>query len=624
MAAHLRSATVAPRFTNDRRVRPIHAIFRSCRWIAVIVFLTVAITALIASTLPQSLPAAPLLPSPRPSVVNLSVNRYPLPLLRRRDSSFLPYPLNSSREVDISTPSHLMLNCDAEEGNIGANRPCLLNPSTSTVRSKVVKPSDGDGKTFPPTEFRALSRSLPTDAALVYAKKEIENASFENYDQNLYAPLFHNVSVFKRSYELMERILKVYIYPDGRRPIFRTPELKGIYASEGWFMKLIEQNKQFVVKDPNRAHLFYLPYSAHRLELALYVSGSHDMKPLSIFLRNYVHKISSKYPFWNRTRGSDHFLVACHDWGPYTTTLHSELRKNSIKALCNADTSEGIFIRGKDVSLPETSIRMPRRPLRQIGGRPVSQRGILAFFAGNMHGRVRPILLEHWGNGKDKDMRVYGPLPNSISRKTSYIEHMKSSRFCICPMGFEVNSPRIVEAIYYECVPVIIADNFVLPFDEVLDWSAFSLVVAEKDIPKLKDILLGVSMEKYLRMQESVKRLQRHFLWHSRPEKYDLFHMILHSIWLSRVNHIHLQIDNQVYNLHSGKAADVEKEGISRRLEGKFELEVDSSGKSSRGRKEISVHLAFDASAALCSPPLTFVPVINLTSTPFHCLPPST
>ena len=127
---------------------------------------------------------------------------------------------------------------------------------------------------------------------------------------------------------------------------------------------------------------------------------------------------------------------------------HQELSRNTIKALCNADLSEGIFVAGKDVSLPETTIKNPRRPLRNVGGgRRVSQRPILAFFAGNMHGRVRPTLLKYWSD-KDEDMRIYGPLPGRVSRKMTYIGHMKSSRFCICPMGYEVNSPRIVEAIY--------------------------------------------------------------------------------------------------------------------------------------------------------------------------------
>ncbi|XP_054809291.1 probable glycosyltransferase At5g25310 isoform X1 [Prosopis cineraria] len=383
-------------------------------------------------------------------------------------------------------------------------------------------------------------RSMLPNEALVYARKEIEYAHQVVEDSDLYSPLFRNVSVFRRSYELMETILKVYIYPDGSRPIFHKPFLKGIYASEGWFMKSMRENKQFVTKNPKKAHLFYLPYSARQLEMALYVPGSHSLKPLSIFLRNYVNKIAAKYPFWNRSHGSDHFLVACHDWGPYTVTEHDELARNTIKALCNADTSEKIFISGRDVSLPETTIRAPRRPLRHVGGNKVSQRPILAFFAGSMHGRVRPKLLKHWGGEKDGDMKIFQRLPQLVSKRMTYIQHMKSSKYCLCPMGYEVNSPRIVEAIYYECVPVIIADNFVLPFSEVLDWNAFSVVVAEKDIPRLKEILLSIPMSKYLTMQTNVKMVQKHFLWNPKPLRYDLFHMILHSIWFNRLNNIQL------------------------------------------------------------------------------------
>ncbi|XP_047329246.1 probable glycosyltransferase At5g03795 [Impatiens glandulifera] len=385
--------------------------------------------------------------------------------------------------------------------------------------------------------------SLTPNAALAYAKKEMENvsSSINDPDPALYAPIFRNVSIFQRSYDLMELILKVYIYEDGERPIFHDPHLQGIYASEGWFMKLMEESRQFLTKDPEKAHLFYLPYSARQLQMALYVPNSHYMRNLSFFLRDYANMLSSKYPFWNRTRGRDHFLVACHDWGPYTLTEHEELTKNTIKVLCNADASEGIFVAGKDVSLPETTIRNPKKPLRNIGGgKRVSQRPILAFFAGHMHGRVRPILHKQWSD-KDEDMRIYGPLPNRVSRNMSYVEHMKSSKYCVCPMGYEVNSPRIVEAIYYECVPVIIADNFSPPLNEVLNWEAFSIKVAENDIAKLKEILLAIPLRRYLRMQNNVKRLQKHFHWNARPIRYDLFHMILHSIWFSRLNQFQVE-----------------------------------------------------------------------------------
>ncbi|CAN8324834.1 unnamed protein product [Cochlearia groenlandica] len=394
----------------------------------------------------------------------------------------------------------------------------------------------------PPSPRHALSSSerhalsLPPKEALAYAKLEIQRAPEVMNDTDLFAPVFRNLSVFKRSYELMEIILKVYIYPDGEKPIFHTPHLNGIYASEGWFMKLMESNTQFVTKNPEKAHLFYMPYSVKQLQHAIFVPGSHNIKPLSMFLRDYVNMLSIKYPFWNRTHGSDHFLVACHDWGPYTVNEHPELKQNAIKALCNADLSDGIFVPGKDVSLPETSIRNAGRPLRYIGrGNRVSQRPILAFFAGNLHGRVRPRLLKHWRN-KDDDMKIFGPLPHNVAKKMTYVQHMKSSKYCLCPMGYEVNSPRIVEAIYYECVPVVIADNFVLPFSESLDWSAFSVVIPEKEIPRLKEILLEIPMRRYLKMQMNVKMVQRHFLWSSKPRRYDVFHMILHSIWFNLLN----------------------------------------------------------------------------------------
>ncbi|RDX67803.1 putative glycosyltransferase, partial [Mucuna pruriens] len=372
--------------------------------------------------------------------------------------------------------------------------------------------------------------SSKLDLEILAVRLEIEHAPIVSHDKELYAPLFRNLSMFKRSYELMERTLKVYIYKDGDRPIFHQPILKGLYASEGWFMKLMEENKHFVVKDPAKAHLFYMPFSSRMLEHSLYVHNSHNRTNLRRFLKDYTDKISAKYRFFNRTGGADHFLVACHDWAPYETRHHMEY---CIKALCNADVTQGFKI-GRDVSLPEAYVRSVRNPQRDLGGKPPHQRPNLAFYAGNMHGYLRPILLKHWKD-KDPDMKIYGPIPPGVASKMNYIQHMKNSKYCICPKGYEVNSPRVVEAIFYECVPVIISDNFVPPFFEVLNWDAFSIILAEKDIPNLKQILLSVSQEKYLKLQLGVRKAQKHFFWHVKPLKYDLFHMTLHSIWYNRV-----------------------------------------------------------------------------------------
>ncbi|GKA77995.1 probable glycosyltransferase [Tanacetum coccineum] len=367
------------------------------------------------------------------------------------------------------------------------------------------------------------------DQELLDARLQIKNTPIYDNDHTLY-PIYHDFSRFKRSYDLMKKTLKVYIYKEGEKPIFHQPQLKGIYASEGWFMKHMQESKHFATTNPREAHLFYIPFSSRTLEEKLFVPGSHGYGALIQYLNNYIHLITGKYDFWNRTDGSDHFVVACHDWATYETR---KTMNSCIRALCNSDVKTENFELGKDVSLPETNVRSTNNPLRDLGGKPASQRSILAFFAGQMHGKIRPILLHHWEN-KDPDMKIYGDLRKSKASK-NYIKYMKSSKYCICAKGYEVNSPRVVEAIFYECVPVIISDNFVPPFFEILNWESFAVFVPEKDIPNLKNILLSISDERYGVMQERVKKVQQHFLWHVKPVKYDIFHMILHSIWYNRV-----------------------------------------------------------------------------------------
>ncbi|PKA47282.1 putative glycosyltransferase [Apostasia shenzhenica] len=385
--------------------------------------------------------------------------------------------------------------------------------------------------------------SSELDKQMLVARKEIENAPVVKHDGQLFAPLFRNFFKFKRSYELMENTLKIYIYEEGEKPIYHQPFLTGIYASEGWFMKLMETNAHYVIKDPTKAHLFYMPFSSRLLQFALYRpryrgrtnSGQFpDKIILREHLKNYVLKISTKYPFWNRTGGTDHFLAACHDWAVYETR---KVMDRSIRALCVADLRVG-FQLGKDVSLPETYVRYSKNPLKDLGGRPWNRRLFLAFFAGNLHGELRSILLQHWEN-KDPDMKIFSPASLRANKsKMNYIQYMKNSKYCICPRGYEANSPRLVESIFFECVPVIISDNYIPPFFELLNWEKFSVIVPEKDVFRLKEILVSISESEYRELQMGVKKVQQHFLWHNKPVKYDLFHMILHSVWHNRVYNI--------------------------------------------------------------------------------------
>ncbi|XP_052162265.1 probable glycosyltransferase At5g03795 [Oryza glaberrima] len=346
-------------------------------------------------------------------------------------------------------------------------------------------------------------------------------------------PVYRNAYAFHRSYLEMEKVFKVFVYEEGEPPVFHDGPCRSIYSTEGRFIYAMEMENRMRTRDPDQAHVFFLPFSVVKMVKMIYEPNSHDMDPLRRTISDYINVVSTKYPHWNRSLGADHFMLSCHDWGPYVSSANGHLFSNSIRVLCNANTSEG-FDPSRDVSLPEINLRSDAVDC-QVGGPSASHRPILAFFAGGDHGPVRPLLLQHWGKGQDADIQVSEYLPRRHGM--SYTDMMRRSRFCLCPSGYEVASPRVVEAIYLECVPVVIGNDYALPFADVLNWAAFSVRLAVGDIPRLKEILAAVSPRQYIRMQRRVRAVRRHFMVSDgAPRRFDVFHMILHSIWLRRLN----------------------------------------------------------------------------------------
>ncbi|KAH0725326.1 hypothetical protein KY284_001191 [Solanum tuberosum] len=151
----------------------------------------------------------------------------------------------------------------------------------------------------------------------------------------------------------------------------------------------------------------------------------------------------------------------------------------------------------------------------------------LGFFAGSLNSPVREKLLEWWGN--DSDIFVhFGRLDRS------YIEELVDSKFCLHVKGYEVNTARIVDALFYGCIPVIIANHYDLPFADILDWKHFSVIVATLDIPLLKKILQGITQQEYLVLQSNVLKVREHFQWHVSPIDFDAFYMVMYELWLRR------------------------------------------------------------------------------------------
>ncbi|KAI3833553.1 hypothetical protein MKW92_017236 [Papaver armeniacum] len=297
----------------------------------------------------------------------------------------------------------------------------------------------------------------------------------------------------------MEKTFKIWTYKEGESPLVHEGPLSLLYAIEGHFIEEMESKKNpFAAQNPEEAHAFFLPFSVTKMRTYFYMPlyNSYSLDPIQHFVTDYVRIISEKYNYWNRSNGGDHFMVSCHDWAPCISDKNPELFKNFIRVLCNANSSEG-FKPGRDVSLPEFKVEEKGLSTSTQLRAPGTNRSILGFFAGGGHRHIRKILLKHWKN-KDNELQVYEYLPKG----QDYGGFMAQSKFCLCPSGYEVASPRIVEAIHAACVPVIMSEHYVLPFSDVLDWSKFSIEITVEEIPQLKTILQAITNEEYLKLQK--------------------------------------------------------------------------------------------------------------------------
>lgn len=85
------------------------------------------------------------------------------------------------------------------------------------------------------------------------------------------------------------------------------------------------------------------------------------------------------------------------------------------------------------------------------------------------------------------------------------------SRFTLCPRGYGLSSFRLYETLQLNSVPVYVYDKKFIPFEDILNWEEFCVLIPEHKIPLLKDILKDISTEQYNSMLLKGKEVYKNY-----------------------------------------------------------------------------------------------------------------
>ncbi|WVZ88175.1 hypothetical protein U9M48_034723 [Paspalum notatum var. saurae] len=244
-------------------------------------------------------------------------------------------------------------------------------------------------------------------------------------------------------------------------------------------------------------------------------------------------------PEWKRFGGADHVIVAHHP----NSLLHAR-----------AALAPAVFVLSdfgryhprvasleKDVVAPYK--HMAKTFVNDSAG--FDDRPMLLYFRGAIQrkegGSIRQELYYMLKDENDVYFS-FGSVQDHGASKAS--QGMHSSKFCLNIAGDTPSSNRLFDAIVSHCVPVIISDDIELPYEDVLDYSKFSIFVRSSDAVKkgyLMRLISGVSKEKWTEMWKRLKEVDKHFEYQYPSQKDDAVQMIWQAL-ARRVPAIRLKV----------------------------------------------------------------------------------
>lgn len=259
-------------------------------------------------------------------------------------------------------------------------------------------------------------------------------------------------------------------------------------------LKAVRQSPYFV-EDPALACVL-VPSLDHAQGGTEYITGDHMM-----LAGVRLHQLDA----WKSGAGRNFLLFNFHD----KPTIEFDAGHAMV---AKAGWSERFYRPGFDLSIPAPGIFSNMGMLRDGWTRwsrePDRTPKYFATFLGRMTSECRHSLesLHDPSNGVVVRTR-------SDSESYDYAELLTDTQFAFCPRGNGLYSYRLHEAVSAGAIPVIIGDDAVLPFPELLDWRSIGVVIPEARAADAVQILRDIPAEAVRTLRCRLFQAARHLMW---------------------------------------------------------------------------------------------------------------
>ncbi|XP_075166308.1 exostosin glycosyltransferase sotv [Haematobia irritans] len=291
--------------------------------------------------------------------------------------------------------------------------------------------------------------------------------------------------------------ITVYVYPlheyiDANTGIEAAPITKEFY-----------QILETVVKSPY--------YTSNPNEACLFVPSIDLMNQNSINI-DLVNRALASLNYWDD--GRNHILFNMLP-GAYPT-FNTVIDVNSDHAMiAGAGYDSWSYRHGFDISIPVWSPLLHKHPktTSYSGGSAdyllvVAQMNLMPKMTWLLQGLTE----EH---SKDVLLLQQCPKPSRKTRCTgsdtgheiSYPNVLLKGTFCLLGPSLRLGNPDLLEMLAFNCIPVVAIDSYILPFEDMIDWSLASVRIRESDLHLVVEKLKNISLEKIEEMRRQGRLL---------------------------------------------------------------------------------------------------------------------